>query len=512
MTAAATETPQANSDRWRRLLASPAAAWLVIAIGALLRVYRFMQERGVMHSEAVLCYNILTRDFAGLFRPLESDQASPVGFLLMQKCSTLLLGGSEHALRLVPLLAGVLALPLFYRLAKSILTPRGALLAIGFLAFAEPLVRYSAEGKQYSTDVLWTIVVVWMALRTVKRADLIRLGIVGAILIWFCHPILFVLGGAGLTLAWDHLRRKQWPLLKIDLAIGAAWLASFAINYFAISHAYTGSSYLTDYWDNQNAFAPLIPKTAQQWMWYPRTLRLALEFPVGIAPGGNPKAAWILWVAAAGFVAGCLLMIRRQGRMLRVIAGTLLLALAASGLHKYPFGERLILFTAPLLIIPLALAIDALPSRPLRLIAAALFFIYPIYMQAKYAIHRPVLYDAKPAMAYVKTHWQTGDGLYLPWESAVLGGYYLHTQPDFAIPDAHPIRRDDLPAAADRAQAYTQDIQPLLGRPRVWIVFSMDPLRERALYEQIMTEHGHLLDRYDYPGGAAELYDLRQTR
>jgi hypothetical protein len=88
----------------------------------------------------------------------------------------------------------------------------------------------------------------------------------------------------------------------------------------------------------------------------------------------------------------------------------------------------------------------------------------------------------------------------------------LHTQPDFAIPDAHPIRRDDLPAAADRAQAYTQDIQPLLGRPRVWIVFSMDPLRERALYEQIMTEHGHLLDRYDYPGGAAELYDLRQTR
>jgi hypothetical protein len=27
-----------------------------------------------------------------------------------------------------------------------------------------------------------------------------------------------------------------------------------------------------------------------------------------------------------------------------------------------------------------------------------------------------------------------------------------------------------------------------------------------------MAEHGHLLDRYDYLGGAAELYDLRQTR
>jgi uncharacterized membrane protein len=489
-------------------MARPTTAWWVIAVGTLLRVYRFAQERGVMHSEAVLSFNILTRNFAGLFRPLESDQASPVGFLLMQKCSTLLFGGSEHALRLGPLLAGVAALPLFYRLAKSLLSQEAALLAIGFFALAEPLVRYSTEGKQYSTDVLWTIVIILLALRAATKRDLIRLGIVGAILVWFSHPILFVLGGVGFSLAWEHVRRKQWPLLKTDLAIGSAWLASFAINYFTISHAYTASAYLTDYWDNQNAFAPLLPRTAHEWMWYPQTLALAFEFPVGVAPGGNPKAAWILWVAAGAFVVGCVAMLLRRRRALRLIAATLILALAASGLHKYPFGDRLILFAAPLLIIPLALAIDLLPGLPLRVIALAMFFIYPVYLQAKYTIHRPVWYDVKPAMAYVKSQWQTGDALYLPWESDVLGRYYLTTQRDFAIPDAHPVRRELIPDAAVRAEAYAQDLRPLQGKPRVWIVFSMDPLHERSLYEQILSQHGHLIDTHDYPGGAAELYDL----
>jgi uncharacterized membrane protein len=503
-------------------LQRPALAWLVIAIGTFLRIYRFLQPRGVMHDEAVLNYNILTRNFAALFRPLESNQASPVGFLLLQKSATILFGNSEEALRTVPLIAGIIALPLFYRLAKKLLTPQAALLAVAFLALCEPAIFFSVDAKQYSTDVLWTILIFSMSLPAFSspctqgedkgegspRDRQIPLLITGTVLIWFSHPILFVLGAIGLSLAWQHLRAKQWPLLKLDLATGAAWLASFAINYFTISRHYTASAYLTDYWQTQNSFAPL-PTSLHNLLWYPQALRDAFEFPVAIAPAGNPHFAWILWLAAACFLIGILIFSLRRPAPARIILGTLLLTLIASALHRYPFGDRLLLFALPLFILPLALSIDALAYNPLRLLLTATFFIYPLYLQIKYTLHPPLTYDVKPAIAYVKSNWQPSDALYLPWGSDVLGRYYLNTQPALAIPDAHPIRGIWTTIPQDRPTAYAQDLTQLFGKPRVWIVFSMDPLDERPLYEQILAAHGKLLDRHDYPGGGAELYDLR---
>ena len=382
-------------------------------------------------------------------------------------------------------------------------------MALAFLAFSEPAVRYSFEGKQYSTDVLWTIVVMILALGIQSRRGLIRLGVVGTMLIWFSHPILFVLGGVGFALPWEYLFAKQWPMLKAILIAGAAWLISFGINYVAISRFYTSSAYLTDYWENQNSFAPLVPHSAEQLVWYPKTLRTAFEFPVAVAPGGNPHFSWILWLAAAMFVVGCAILLFRQSRLFRLIFGALVLTLFASGLHRYPFGDRLILFALPLFILPLVMAIVSTPTIPARLVLTIVFFIYPVYLETKYSIHRPIWYDVKPAIAYVKSNWQPGDALYLPWGSDVLGRYYLDTQPGLAIPGSQPVSgvwKDD---SAARTPAYTQDLEQFFGKPRVWIVFSMDPLRERPIYEQILASHGKLIDSHDYTGGAAELYDLR---
>jgi hypothetical protein len=500
---------RSTAEKIWRAMGNSAPAWGIILIGVLDRVYRFMQPRGVMHSESVLDYNILTRGFWGLLKPLESDQASPVGFLWMQKCATLCFGANEQAMRVVPLLAGIVALPLFYRLARSLLSAQGAVIALAFLAFSEHAVYYSVEGKQYSTDVLWTIVAVMVALCATTRAGIIRLGIVGIVLIWFSHPMLFVLGGIGLALAWEHWRRKDWELLQTDLAAGAGWVASFGINYWCISRFYTSSSYLTEYWENQNAFAPLLPRNAEQWLWYPRMLRTAFEFPVGVAPEGNAHFSWILWVAAAVFCVGCLLLAFRNGRVFRTIVGTLVLALLASGLHRYPFGDRLILFAMPLFILPLAVGIESFSPIPVRLGLMGIFFVYPVYMQVKYTIHRPVWYDVKPAIAYVKANWKDGDALYLPWGSDVLGRYYLETQPGLGIAGARPISGVWKEDAGAREGAYEEDLRPLFGKPRVWIVFSMDPLHERGVYEKILLGHGKMIDHYDYQGGAAELYDLR---
>src|SRR5918999_1855822 len=64
------------------------------------------------------------------------------------------LGESEYSLRLVPFLAGVIALILFRQLAVRALPGLGGLVAVALFAVGEPLVYWSAEAKQYSLDVL----------------------------------------------------------------------------------------------------------------------------------------------------------------------------------------------------------------------------------------------------------------------------------------------------------------------------------------------------------------------
>jgi hypothetical protein len=461
-----------------------------------------------MHSEAQLSYNILTKSFLQLLKPLDiGDQAAPVGFLMLQKLATVIFGGGEYAIRLVPFLAAIIALPIFWHLIRKILPRPAALLGLGWFVLCEQLLRYGAEGKQYSSDVLCTLIILSLALRAKNRADIIRLAIVGTILIWFSHPILFVLGGIGVALVQDHLVEHNEPLLRIDILAGFFWIGSFALNYTLITRHYASSEYLTNYWAEQRAFAP-IPRSAQALLWYPKTVASAFTFPVAIAPGDKPMFSWIAWLAAALFAIGCLILYFRQRRILTALVIALVLCAVASAARKYPFGERLLLFSTPLWILPLAAAVGSVPVKP-RWVLIPILFVYPVYLQAKYALHPPLLYDVKPPMAYVKSNWQTGDTLYLPWGSDVLARYYLDTQPPYAIPDAKPISGIWEENPADQQKRYADDLSQLQGKSRVWIVFSMDGKSEQPMFESILNQRGRLVQQYQGPGGSADLYDLR---
>ncbi len=133
--------------------------WVIFLVGFILRLRRYLQDRGLMHDDAQLASNIFSRSFSQLLRPLNiGDQAAPVGFLILQKTSTTIFGHGELALRLVPFLASVVVLPIFFVAVRRLASPAIALMGLGWMALAEPLVRYSSEAKQYSTDVLWATV------------------------------------------------------------------------------------------------------------------------------------------------------------------------------------------------------------------------------------------------------------------------------------------------------------------------------------------------------------------
>ena len=104
--------------------------WLMV-LGAVLRILRYLSNRSLWLDEAYLADSILTYSFKQLLtQPLLYWQAAPVGFLMLQKCAVTLFGTSEYALRIVPLIAGLASLPLFYGVIRRCLGPTGCVIAM----------------------------------------------------------------------------------------------------------------------------------------------------------------------------------------------------------------------------------------------------------------------------------------------------------------------------------------------------------------------------------------------
>src|SRR5438552_269656 len=105
--------------------------WLalgLVLLGVGWRLLRYFLQFPLWGDEAFVCVNFLKDNFVALTGPLDCDQVAPLFFLWGELAIFKLLGGSELAVRLLPLLAGLASLALFWRLAWRLLPPLGAAL------------------------------------------------------------------------------------------------------------------------------------------------------------------------------------------------------------------------------------------------------------------------------------------------------------------------------------------------------------------------------------------------
>ena len=141
--------------------------YLILFTGIFLRIAQYFFNRSVWFDEAQLALNIIDKDFRGLLKPLENNQIAPVLFLFLEKLITLIAGVSELSLRFIPLIFGILCLPLIYFVTKELAKNKYAgLVALFLFSTSEVLIRYSTEVKQYECDVfaallLFLILILW---------------------------------------------------------------------------------------------------------------------------------------------------------------------------------------------------------------------------------------------------------------------------------------------------------------------------------------------------------------
>jgi hypothetical protein len=494
-------------DRMVRGLTSRATLVLLVLLGAVLRIYQYAADRSLWLDEAALAHNIIQRGFGHLAAPLDFAQLAPLGFLWLEKCAVLLLGSSEYALRLLPLLASLAALVLFALVARRILPGIATPFALFLFATAPQLIYFASETKQYAFDTAGALAIVLLALvarehpLSVRRA--VVFGIIGGLLPWFTQPSIFVLAAAAAYLLFTgpHTGRTRTltayvPMLAL-WTIGAALAAWHGLHSLAPGDA----AYLRTFW--HPAFLPVQSGVAASLQWISDLARGAFQWHF---------APRLPWVALALFVLGAVYFALRVRALLVLVLGPIVFALAASALHLYPVFSRLTLFVAPSLFLTVgagaALLLAVAGERPVARAAAFAALGIIALLSLTTARYLPILREElRPVAQFVALHRKPGDTIYVYYGAAQAFRYYAPREgiPDSAFTVGACARTD--------WRGYTAQLDSLRGRPRVWLVLShpflRGGIREDSLFTTYLAHIGHRVEGVATYGALGALYDLR---
>lgn len=490
--------------------------WMMISVGSLLRLIQYCSNRSLWADEATLALNIVNRSFWELLQPLDYQQAAPIGFLLVEKLAVELFGNNEYALRLFPLASGIASLVLFYALAKRVLSAKVVPVALGLFATLPPLIYFSSEVKQYASDVAiallaWLIVVHLSHQKSISSGQIAFYGLLGAVLIWFSHPAVFVLFGTGLCAVlynWINHQRKN---IKKLLATYSIWALSFIAFYGLFLARLSSRDDLATSFTGHGGF-PASPLYIVPWLFFAvgKFFYRPLGFPIPLA---------VLGLIA--FVFGCLSLYQKNKPFLLLLLSPILATLAAATLKQYPFHERLVLFLTPFAIVLIAEGAVHIYCKAsakrfswLGSLFLVLLFAYPVTTSGALLIEPSWREEIRPVIQYVEQQQQPGDVIYVYQRGEYQFKYYA--QKYGYSPEAYIIGVDDLDSedgygvSEQEAQRYRADLDQLQGNPRVWVIFShiAQVGAETSLVETHLNQMGKRVDAFHQPGAYVLLYDL----
>jgi hypothetical protein len=316
-------------------------ALALLAVGVVWRALRYLLQAPIWGDEAMLCFNFLEKDYAGLTRGLLYGQVAPVLFLWGELASFRLLGSSELALRLLPFLAGMGSLFLFWRLARLTLPPLAGTIAVGILAVAIWPVSMGSLIKPYSLDLFMALALLLPAahwLHQPARARwLVVLVLLTPIAVFGSFPVVFIGGGISLALLPAAWRQEGWRARALFAAYNVVLVGSFLGNFLIVgkgqlqtpSGTTTTEGGMLAYW--AEGFPPSSAWPLAKWLVLTHTGQM-MAYPIGSSNGGSSLTALLFLVGAYQFWAS------RRRALLVLCAAPFALWFLAAVLHRYPYG------------------------------------------------------------------------------------------------------------------------------------------------------------------------------
>jgi len=517
-----------------------------VAIGILLRLLQLLANRSLSQDEAMLALNIVHRSYSGLFRQLDFFQGAPAGFLVVQKLAVDALGNNEYSLRLIPFIAGTLALVLMVVLAREAITPTAAPIAVVLFAVSDPLINWTAYAKPYAVDVLVAVIVLWLGLRALHRPDklgrTVLFASVGAAAIWLSNPSVFVLAGFSTALVGGALVRKEWRRVFVLSAASAAWLASFVVftltflknlsrfqtldcaSCFGAGGAGGTSGAQTDFHSLRESFGEF---------------RYVAGVPHFLEHGKNDVGLLIFLIAVGFCLVGLISLVARRPDAALALVAPLLFMLIAWGLHKYPTLGRTQLFLVPSFVLLLgegmAYAVVTARRTSIRVVIATCTGIVALILAAPsfgHVAHPRRFEDMKPVLRYLALKERRDATLFVYYTAQYQFRYYAECGcAGAAFENARksglwPIRpgpggralfapallsvppRLIIPKYRGQAPSnYVSDLEALTGRRSVWVLLASldDPRRTETFLLNQLDQRGKRRAAFSVGSGKGEV-------
>lgn len=477
---------------------------LIILLGILIRLRVYLDNRSLWVDEAHLAVNLINRSYLELLHPLSKTQNAPIAYLWSTRFLIDIFGKSEYVLRLLPLLAGVLSLFLFYKLSLKLLNRPASIFAIAMFAFAGSLIYYSSEAKQYSAEVLCAVVVYLVVMSGVDKkptfARIILVTLIGVLSVLFSFSSILILAGIGCLLCVSIVLEKKMKERALLIIPAIAWALSVGTYYLIfVLPVYKKADFLVQF---QYFSFGYIRDTGT-------TLAIFWSFFASIF-----ESPWSIWFAIVLFFIGLIVMSIKKRIESLLLISPVLIGLIVSMFHKYPLEPRLFLFAVPIFILYISQGLGGVYefarkhiSKRILLSGMAVILLTLFSGQGILAYHYlvspPKIEEIKQPLQYYIQNKRPGDVLYVYYgaESAYLYYSELYGLSKRQIIIGHESR--------ENWDAYLVPIDCLKGERRVWFLFSHVYSNEEGFIIVHLDRIGKRLDYLHGYGASIYLYNLK---
>ena len=522
-------------SRISNCLRHPYLSKVLIGLGVLLRTKHFLENRSLRLDEAAL-FLTLTQKSAE-YNP--SLPIAPIGFLTMERYLIGMFGPEEWVLRLVPFIASLIGLFLFYRILPRFVSPLAIPLALGLVIFSKPMIFYAADFKPYAVDVLAVIGLLcnvdYLIRLKFRWWQLMMVALWGMVILWYSYPSVFMVGALVLGVSLRCVRTRDWERLGIIFGLGVFWALNFVWLYFMTVKPVAQNTDLHGMW--RQGFMPVALGWSESMEWIGLAFKNAISYMLGIPSLGG----FLLMI----FGVMALWKTRRDETI--VLGLMVLLPFLTAVMGKYPFQGRLILFLSPVLAIFTAEGV-AVFFRQKRFqvigrsvgILAVVFLLFGWSKSAFDDLTKSHDQEQiRPVMLFLKKYFRRTDTIYLnnsaffglvayqrilefPYRIEVIGRTYDEIYQDKegyfteGLYERHLYDREKNFLALFYKKGYTfyriNAYQwPCQDEGRVWVLLSHFKPELQKIILSALDKRGKRLAAYETVGSAVYLYDLEEV-
>ncbi len=389
------------------------AVLFIIITGIVLRVKIYLYNQGLWTDELSLVYfNFMKKGFSEFLYPLNDNQVAPPLFLI---CSKLFfeIGRkinpwlyADLGAKFFSLVCSVLSVFGFYFLLNKVFKNKIYTTVCLLLFCFNPIaLSYAQEVKQYSTDLLFSILLIYIFYSINFKEDSIKklsiYSLISALSLWFSSSAPFVLAAGFCYLLFDFIKNKSYD--KKFFIFFTPFILSFLMWFVAyyIPVKEVNYRYMFNYWG----------KGVQKFLVYDI---------LGIF-NREVKALTAFNYILPALISGVfILLYKKEYKILTLVGLPVIFCTIASYNYFYPFELRLILFLLPSFIIISSSFLLLIKENIKSRLALLIFAISAIILQFKHPVSENLYFktDIRNQVQYIINNKNETEGIYTPSISA----------------------------------------------------------------------------------------------